>query len=43
MGLKSYNKEVGGLGGRNANGEPTLMLWWPQCEVIISCNLPFTF
>ena len=34
LGLKSYNREVGGLGGRNANGEPTLMLWWPQCEVI---------
>jgi mannose/cellobiose epimerase-like protein (N-acyl-D-glucosamine 2-epimerase family) len=34
FGLKSYNKEVGGLGGRNANGEPTQMLWWPQCEVI---------
>jgi mannobiose 2-epimerase len=34
LGLKSYNKDVGGLGGRNAAGEPTLMLWWPQCEVI---------
>jgi mannose/cellobiose epimerase-like protein (N-acyl-D-glucosamine 2-epimerase family) len=34
LGLKSYNKEVGGLGGRNAAGEPTNMLWWPQCEVI---------
>jgi mannobiose 2-epimerase len=34
LGLKSYNHEVGGLGGRNANGEPALMLWWPQCEVI---------
>jgi cellobiose epimerase len=28
MGLKSYNKEIGGLGGRGN------MLWWPQCEVI---------
>jgi mannose/cellobiose epimerase-like protein (N-acyl-D-glucosamine 2-epimerase family) len=34
MGLKSYNKEVGGLGGRNASGQPANMLWWPQCEVI---------
>jgi mannose/cellobiose epimerase-like protein (N-acyl-D-glucosamine 2-epimerase family) len=34
MGLKAYNKEVGGLGGRTAGGEPALMLWWPQCEVI---------
>jgi cellobiose epimerase len=34
MGLKSYNKEVGGLGGRNTSGEPSNMLWWPQCEVI---------
>jgi cellobiose epimerase len=34
FGLKSYNKEVGGLGGRNASGQPAQMLWWPQCEVI---------
>jgi len=34
FGLKSYNKEVGGLGGRNASGAPSNMLWWPQCEVI---------
>jgi cellobiose epimerase len=34
MGLKSYNKAVGGLGGTNAAGEPANMLWWPQCEVI---------
>jgi len=34
MGLKSYNQEVGGLGGKNAAGQPTNMLWWPQCEVI---------
>jgi cellobiose epimerase len=33
-GLNSYNKEVGGLGGRNASGAPSNMLWWPQCEVI---------
>ena len=34
LGIKSYNKDVGGLGGRNAAGQPSLMLWWPQCEVI---------
>lgn len=34
MGLKFYNDKVGGLGGINANGQPTQMLWWPQCEVI---------
>ena len=34
MGLNSYNKDVGGLGGKNAAGEPANMLWWPQCEVI---------
>jgi mannose/cellobiose epimerase-like protein (N-acyl-D-glucosamine 2-epimerase family) len=34
MGLKSYNPEVGGLGGRNASGAPANMLWWPQCEVV---------
>ena len=34
MGLKFYNEQVGGLGGVNANGQPSQMLWWPQCEVI---------
>jgi hypothetical protein len=34
MGLRFYNNDVGGLGGVNANGQPTQMLWWPQCEVI---------
>jgi mannose/cellobiose epimerase-like protein (N-acyl-D-glucosamine 2-epimerase family) len=34
LGLKSYNMEVGGLGGRNREGAPSNMLWWPQCEVI---------
>jgi cellobiose epimerase len=34
LGLKSYNEAVGGLGGVNASGQPTQMLWWPQCEVI---------
>jgi mannose/cellobiose epimerase-like protein (N-acyl-D-glucosamine 2-epimerase family) len=34
LGLKSYNHEVGGLGGVGADGQPARMLWWPQCEVI---------
>jgi mannose/cellobiose epimerase-like protein (N-acyl-D-glucosamine 2-epimerase family) len=34
MGLKFYNQNVGGLGGVNAQGQPSQMLWWPQCEVI---------
>jgi mannobiose 2-epimerase len=34
LGLKSYNDAVGGLGGRTADGKPSRMLWWPQCEVI---------
>lgn len=34
LGLKSYNQQVGGLGGVDANGKPVRMLWWPQCEVI---------
>jgi mannose/cellobiose epimerase-like protein (N-acyl-D-glucosamine 2-epimerase family) len=34
LGLKSYNKDIGGLGGRTADGAPARMLWWPQCEVI---------
>lgn len=34
LGLKSYNDAVGGLGGVNASGQPTQMLWWPQNEVI---------
>jgi len=34
LGLKSYNDAVGGLGGVNAQGQPSQMLWWPQCEVL---------
>ena len=34
LGLKSYNDAVGGLGGVGPSGQPTQMLWWPQCEVI---------
>jgi mannose/cellobiose epimerase-like protein (N-acyl-D-glucosamine 2-epimerase family) len=34
LGLKSYNDAVGGLGGIDAAGRPTRMLWWPQCEVL---------
>ena len=33
-GLRSYNDAVGGLGGVNAAGQPTQMLWWPQVEVL---------
>ena len=34
LGLKSYNEEIGGLGGVGADGKPSRMLWWPQCEVV---------
>jgi cellobiose epimerase len=34
LGLKSYNDAIGGLGGVSPSGQPTQMLWWPQCEVI---------
>ena len=35
LGLKNgYNEAVGGLGGVDAQGKPTQMLWWPQCEVL---------
>ena len=34
LGLKSYNEAVGGLGGVNSAGQPSQMLWWPQCEVL---------
>jgi len=35
LGLKNgYNQAVGGLGGVNAQGQPSQMLWWPQCEVL---------
>lgn len=35
LGIKNgYNDAVGGLGGVNAAGQPTQMLWWPQCEVL---------
>ena len=34
LGLKSYNEAVGGLGGVERDGQPSQMLWWPQCEVI---------
>jgi cellobiose epimerase len=32
-GLKAWDKEVGGLSPRNQQGQPSYMLWWPQCEV----------
>ncbi len=34
LGLKSYNEDVGGLGGVGPDGKPSRMLWWPQCEVV---------
>jgi cellobiose epimerase len=35
LGLKNgYNEAVGGLGGVDAQGKATQMLWWPQCEVL---------
>jgi mannose/cellobiose epimerase-like protein (N-acyl-D-glucosamine 2-epimerase family) len=30
----TYNTGIGGLGAYNAQGQPTPMLWWPQCEVV---------
>jgi len=30
----TYDPSIGGLGGFNAQGTPTAMLWWPQCEVV---------
>lgn len=34
LGIKTYNPAIGGLGAYNAQGQPSPMLWWPQCEVI---------
>lgn len=34
LGLKSYNEDLGGLGGVARDGTPARMLWWPQCEVV---------
>jgi mannobiose 2-epimerase len=34
LGLTVYNPAIGGLGAYNGQGQPTPMLWWPQCEVI---------
>lgn len=35
LGIRDYyNHAVGGLGGVNAAGQATRMLWWPQAEVI---------
>jgi mannose/cellobiose epimerase-like protein (N-acyl-D-glucosamine 2-epimerase family) len=34
-GLKTdYNNAVGGSGGVDAQGRPTIMFWWAQCEVL---------
>ena len=34
LAVTTYQPEIGGLGGFNAQGKATPMLWWPQCEVI---------
>jgi len=34
LAVTTYEPEIGGIGGFNAQGKPTPMLWWPQCEVI---------
>ena len=34
LAVTTYEPAIGGLGGYNAQGQPTPMLWWPQCEVI---------
>ena len=34
LAVTTYEPEIGGLGGFNAQGKPTPMLWWPQCEVV---------
>jgi mannobiose 2-epimerase len=34
-GLKTdYNNTVGGSGGVDAQGRPTIMFWWAQCEIL---------
>ena len=34
LAVTTYEPAIGGLGGYNTKGQPTPMLWWPQCEVI---------
>jgi len=34
LAVTTYKPAIGGLGGYNAQGQPTPMLWWPQCEVV---------
>jgi mannose/cellobiose epimerase-like protein (N-acyl-D-glucosamine 2-epimerase family) len=34
LAVTTYEPQIGGLGGYNAQGKPVPMLWWPQCEVI---------
>ena len=34
LAVTTYEPEIGGLGGYNAQGKESPMLWWPQCEVI---------
>ena len=34
LAVTTYEPQIGGLGGYNAQGNAVPMLWWPQCEVI---------
>lgn len=34
LAVTTYQPAIGGLGGYDAHGQTTPMLWWPQCEVI---------
>jgi cellobiose epimerase len=34
LAVTTYEPEIGGIGGHNAQGKAVPMLWWPQCEVI---------
>ena len=40
LGLKlDYNKELGGSGGFDPQGRPTIMFWWGQCELLKALGL----
>ena len=34
LAVTTYEPDIGGIGGYNAQGKAVPMLWWPQCEVI---------
>jgi mannose/cellobiose epimerase-like protein (N-acyl-D-glucosamine 2-epimerase family) len=36
---KTYDTAIGGLGAYTPQGQPTPMLWWPQCEVVKASGL----